>query len=163
MTQRIIETEGDLKLLMNFIGRQDLPFTVNIKQGGRRSIEQNRLVHLWMAEIAEQLPGTFDSAEHVRGYCKLHFGVAILKHADETFREHYDRSLRPLPYETKLACMMEPIALPVTSRMNVKQLSAYLDAVHRHFSEQGVVLTIPQEKDPAWRPAPPIEAYEGRT
>lgn len=160
MVQRIIEDEGDRKLLIAFIQRQELPFTANISKGGRRSIAQNRLIHLWMTEIHQQLDGAFESVEQVRGYCKLHFGVAILKEADESFRETYDAKIKPLPYELKLACMMEPIALPVTSRMNARQLSAYLDAVHREFSEQGVVLTIPEDKKLGWRPSPPVEVYE---
>lgn len=159
MTQRIVEDEFSRKLLVSFIARQELPFTANITTGGRRSMKQNRLQRLWMGEIAEQLPGSFESPEHARGYCKLHHGVPILRDVDETFHEHYDRVLRPLPYETKLACMMVPIDLPVTSRMNTKQLSRYLDEVHRDFSSQGVVLTIPPDKD-GWRPSPPIEAYE---
>lgn len=159
MTQRIVETDFDRKLLVSFIERQELPFTVNITSGGRRSIKQNKLQRLWMNEIAEQLPGTFESAEHARGYCKLHHGVPILREADETFRDHYDRVLRPLPYETKLACMMVPIDLPVTSRMTTRQLTAYLDAVHREFSSQGVMLTIPEDKSLGWQPTPPISAY----
>jgi len=160
VTQRIVEDEFARDLLVNFIKRQAVPFTVNISVGGRRSIKQNRLQRMWMGEIAEQIPGSFESAEAARGYCKLHHGVPILRDADEAFREHYDRVLRPLPYETKLACMMVPIDLPVTSRMNTLQLTAYLDAVHREFSGQGVVLTIPEDKSLGWRPSPPLEAYE---
>jgi hypothetical protein len=154
MTQRIVEDERSRKLLIAFLERQPLPFTVNVSAGGRRSIKQNRLQRLWMSEIAEQLPGSFESPEHARGHCKLHHGVPILREADEAFREHYDRVLRPLPYATKLACMMVPIDLPVTSRMTTRQLTAYLDAVHRDFSGRGVVLTIPEDKSLGWRPAP---------
>lgn len=160
MTQQIVDDDFSRRLLISFIERQNYPFTVNITDGGRRSIKQNKLQRLWMNEIAEQLPGTFESPEHARGYCKLHHGVPILREADETFRDHYDRVLRPLPYETKLACMMVPIDLPVTSRMNTKQLTAYLDAVHLDFSTKGVALTIPEDKALGWRPAPPVESYE---
>lgn len=159
MAQRIVEDKADRERLLVYLAKQEPPFTINLSTGGRRSIAQNRLIHLWMGEIAEQLPGTFESPEAVRGHCKLHFGVPILREVDETFRDHYDRVVKPLPYETKLACMMEPIALPVTSRMNTKQLSAYLDAVHREFSGQGVELTIPEDKSLDWRPSPPVEVY----
>ena len=157
MTQRIVEDDFSRRLMISFIERQEMPFTVNISAGGRRTIKQNRLQRLWMNEIHEQLPG--ESAEHWRGYCKLHFGVPILREADEVFREKYDEHLRPLPYEAKIACMMVPIDFPVTSRMNTKQLTQYLDAVHLHFSAQGVVLTIPEDQALGWRPSPPIEAY----
>lgn len=160
MTQRIIEDKFDHERLMAFIAKQEPPFTVSISKGGRRSIAQNRLIYLWMGEIADQLSDTFETPEHVRGHCKLHFGVPILREVDEHFREVYDQRIKPLAYDAKLACMMEPIALPVTSRMNTKQLTAYLDAVHREFSQQGVVLTIPEDKSLDWRPSPPVTAYE---
>ena len=160
MTQRIIEDNYSLERLIAFIGRQEPPFTISIKKGGRRSIAQNRLIHLWMGEIAEQLPGTFETTEHVRGHCKLHFGIPILRDADERFREVYDAQIRPLPYDKKLICMMEPIAFPVTSRMNTKQLNLYLDSMHMDFAGQGVELTIPEDKSIDWRPEPPLEAYE---
>lgn len=158
MTQRIVENAFDLKLLISFLEKQDLPFTVNVSSGGRRSVAQNRLIHLWMNEIHDQMPGTFESVEYVRGYCKLHFGVPILRNADEKFRAEYDRVVRPRDYPEKIAFMMEPIALPVTSRMNVKQLSEYLDAMHLHFASEGVELTIPPDKHLGW--TPPVEAYE---
>lgn len=160
MTQRIVEDEFARKLLISFIERQDVPFTVNVSAGGRRSIKQNRLIHLWMNEIHQQMEGSFESAEQVRGYCKLHHGVPILRAADDHFRERYDAEFKPLPYELKLKCMMVPIEMPVTSRMTVKQLTAYLDAVHQEFAAQGVELTIPEDKGLGWRPAPPVEAYE---
>lgn len=158
MTQRIVETDFDRKLLINLITRHELPFTVNVSTGGRRTIKQNKLQRLWMNEIAEQLPEY--TAEGWRGFCKLHFGVPILRDADEEFCRAYDEHVKPLPYETKLACMMVPIDMPVTSRMNTIQKKRYLDAVHLHFSERGVVLTIPPDKDVGWRPAPPVEVYE---
>jgi hypothetical protein len=40
--------------------------------------------------------------------------------------------------------MLEPMDFPVTRMMNVKQKSEYLDAINRHFAEQGVVLTQPE-------------------
>ncbi len=39
--------------------------------------------------------------------------------------------------------MQVPFDFGVTRLMSVKQQTAYLDAIHRHFSEQGVVLTDP--------------------
>lgn len=39
--------------------------------------------------------------------------------------------------------MMEPMDFPVTRLMTKAQKTAYLDSVHRHFSEKGIVLTDP--------------------
>lgn len=94
-----------------------------------------------MQEIAEQKGDV--TPEEVRGYCKLTMGVPILRNENEEFCEKYDRVVKPLPYEVKLALMQEPLDFPVTRLMSVKQQTAYLDAVHRHFSEQGVILTDP--------------------
>jgi hypothetical protein len=104
-------------------------------------VQQNKLQRLWLNEIAEQLGD--QSAEEVRGYCKLTIGVPILRAENETFRERYDLIVKPLPYEQKLALMMEPLDFPITRLMTTKQATAYLDGVHRHFSEKGIVLTDP--------------------
>ena len=50
-----------------------------------------------------------------------------------------------LTYEMKMALMMEPFDLAVTRDMTRKQLSRYLDAVMGDFTQQGVVLTMPEE------------------
>ena len=42
--------------------------------------------------------------------------------------------------------MMEPLDLPVTRIMTTNQKTRYLDAIYRHFVEQGMQLTIPPEK-----------------
>ena len=146
MFERIVTSEYERKMLIRLIeGQKKFPFTVNISSGKHRSIEQNRLQRKWVAEIAEQMPG--ESAEYWRGYCKLRFGVPIMRRDSEAFRERYDAIIRPLPYEHKIAAMMEPLDLPVTRIMKTKQKTEYLDEVFRHFTEQGVILTIPD--DPA--------------
>lgn len=144
MIERIIKTEQDRKLLLKRIERQKLPFTATIRQGSIRSNQQNKLQRLWINEIAEQLGDR--TAEEVRGECKLTIGVPILRAEDEAFRIQYDRLIRPLPYKDKLACMMEPIDLPVTRRMKTGQKTRYLDDIYRLYTEQGVVLTLPPDK-----------------
>jgi hypothetical protein len=42
--------------------------------------------------------------------------------------------------------MSEPLDMPVTRLMSTKQKHAYLDAIFQHFSEKGIVLTIPPDK-----------------
>jgi hypothetical protein len=128
-------------MLLRFLEQQAVPFTVNIAKGGKRSLKQNRLSRLWLNEIAEQLGD--QTPEEVRGYCKLTIGVPILRAENETFRAKYDAIVKPLPYEDKLALMMEPLDFPVSRLMTTKQATAYLDGVHRHFAEKGIVLTDP--------------------
>lgn len=141
---RDVKTEFERKQLLKFIEQQKLPFTVEITIGRRRTVEQNKLQRLWMKEVAEQLGDR--SAEEVRGYCKLHFGVPILREEHEGFRVKYDQVVKPLPYDQKLEIMMEPLDLPVTRLMTTAQKTAFLDAIFRHWSEMGLVLTLPPEK-----------------
>jgi hypothetical protein len=141
MAARVVETEQDRTLLVKFIENHKLPMTVEVTAGKHRTTEQNRLQRQWMIDIASQLPE--NSAEEWRGICKLHFGVPILRAENEAFCAVYDEVIRPLPYETKVKTMMVPIDLPVTSKMTAKQKTAYLDQIHKHFSELGVVLTDP--------------------
>mgnify|MGYP003402802204 CR=1 FL=1 len=108
-----------------------------------RSLEQNKLQRLWCMEAAEQLGDR--TAEEIRGFCKLHYGVPIMREGHDDFRETYDRLIKPLPYETKLAYMMEPLDFPITRLMTVGEKSQYLDAMHKGLSELGVKLTEPSE------------------
>ncbi|WP_299109740.1 hypothetical protein [uncultured Bradyrhizobium sp.] len=141
MTTRFLENDHDRRMLIRFLENQPLPITVALTKGGKRSLRQNKLQRLWINEIAEQLAD--QSPEEVRGYCKLTIGVPILRAENDTFRERYDAVVRPLPYEQKLALMMEPLDFPISRLMTTKQATAYLDGIHRHFSEKGIALTDP--------------------
>ena len=141
MSMRFLETDADRRTLIRYLEAQPLPLTVTVAKGGKRTLKQNKLQRLWMNEIATQLGD--QTPEEVRGYCKLTLGVPILRAENEAFRERYDAIVKPLPYEQKLALMMEPLDFPITRLMNTKQATAYLDGVRRHFSERGFGLTDP--------------------
>lgn len=139
-----LRTEADRQKLVNLIGGIDLakPWMLSIdRPKKKRTLKQNRLQREWLNEISRQLGDR--TPEEVRGECKLTIGVPILRAENPDFRAHYDRVVRPLPYETKLALMMEPFDFPVTRLMTTAQHAKYLDEVQRHFAEQGVVLTEP--------------------
>jgi hypothetical protein len=140
MVTRTLATEQDRMMLIRLIEGVKLPSTVEITAGKKRSTEQNKLQRKWMTEIAKQLG---EGAEHWRAYCKLHFGVPIMRNESEGFCAAYDAHVRHLPYETKLAYMAIPLDMPVTRMMKTKQKSEYLDMIYRHFTEQGVYLTAP--------------------
>ena len=141
MGTRYVETEQERKALLLFIEQQKLPLVVSTARGSHRTVKQNRLQRQWLNEIAEQLGDR--TPEEVRGECKLTFGVPILRAENAAFCEAYDKHVKGLPYETKLAMMMEPLDFPVTRLMTTKQHTNYLDAVHRHYSAQGIALTDP--------------------
>lgn len=141
MTTRTITQPWQIEELAKLLRARKLPVTVKITAGKLRTNDQNHLQRMWCGEIAEQLGDR--TPEEVRGYCKLCFGVPILRAEDEVFAASYDEKIKPLPYETKLACMMEPLDMPITRRMTTKQKTRYLDDIHAHFAKLGVVLTMP--------------------
>lgn len=155
MTKKIkrwIKNEGDRELLLSLIKNMDAPFTVDIEKGIRekRSSDQNRLQRLWINEAAEQ--DTIGmTAEEYRAYCKLHFGVPMLRNENDTFAELYDSKIRdrvpPYSYEQKLEFMAIPFDMHVTRLMTIKQHDKYLNMMHDHFTSLGMILTIPNDID----------------
>lgn len=143
MAERVITNEYERKLLLKFLEGQKLPFTVNIASGKHRTIAQNRLQRKWIQEIADQMDG--HTPEEIRGYCKLHLAVPILREENPEFRERYDAVIKPLPYEHKIAAMMEPLDMPVTRLFTTAQKTRYLDAIVAHFAERGIALTMPDD------------------
>lgn len=139
-----VNSEGDKQFLLRYInGLSNYPFCVKIEKGKeKRSLQQNRLQFKWYNDAANQGDQT---AEEYRAYCKLHFAVPLLRNEDEEFRASYDTIIRPLDYELKLKAMSPPIDLPVTSRMNVKQMTRFLDQVWHHFTGLGIQLTDPSQ------------------
>ena len=108
-------------------------FWLNITVG-KRSLDQNALSHAWYAELADQGDMTFDE---YKCYCKLTFGIPILAEGDEA---GFDLmlALSNLDYEQQLNLMR---TVKVTSLLNRKQMTKYLDQVEVHFSQQGMRLT----------------------
>lgn len=143
MTSRVIETDGELNALITFLRNHKRPFTVTIAKGKKRSAEQNRLQRLWVNEVSEALGD--QTPEEVRGFCKLTEGVPLLRAENEEFREKYDRLIKPLPYETKLELMMEPMDFPITRLMTTDQKARYLDRINMLWASRGIILTQPDE------------------
>lgn len=142
MTSRLIKSVWDREDFVKLLENRRFPFTVTITEGQKRSIEQNKLQRMWLREASEQLAD--HSPEEYRAYCKLHFGVPILRNENDEFREAYDKHVRPHTYEDKLAFMSLPLDFPVTRLMKVKQKKRYLDEIYQHFSSLGVQLTNPE-------------------
>jgi C-terminal processing protease CtpA/Prc len=141
MPTKIIREPIHVEALANMLRGRKLPITVTWTQGAPRSTAQNRLAQRWFTDIAAQLGD--QTHEDVRAECKLRFGVPILRAENDAFRLSYDRVIKALPYEQKLDAI-KAFDLPVTRLMTVKQMTAFMDEMQRHWSAQGVRLTDPE-------------------
>jgi C-terminal processing protease CtpA/Prc len=141
MPTKIIREPIHVDALANMLRGRKLPITVTWTQGAPRSTAQNRLAQRWFTDIAAQLGD--QTHEDVRAECKLRFGVPILRAENDAFRLSYDRVIKALPYEQKLDAI-KAFDLPVTRLMTVKQMTAFMDEMQRHWSAQGVRLTDPE-------------------
>jgi len=117
----------------------DKPVEVSFRDyNPKRSMPQNDISHAWYAEAAKTLRD--DTANGIRAYCKLHYGIPILRADDAEFKEKYDRIIRDMPYAQKLELMAEPFDFPVTRLMNKAQMKTYLDSVYVYLTGRGVML-----------------------
>jgi hypothetical protein len=116
------------------------------KIGADRSLSSNALSHVWYNYADKML---ICQVGDTKRYCKLHFGVPILRGEDEKFLQMYDKVIRPFDYETKLKMMDY---LPVTSLMSRNQMTRYLTAVQIDYAENhSLVLESKGEFDKAQR------------
>lgn len=113
--------------------------TVNVMHGKKRSLDQNAISHAWYQQVSNELRE--DTPLGVKCFCKLHFGIPILRAESDDFREKYDRAMKPMNYPDKLTLMEW---FPVTSLMTTPQLSQYLEKVQDHYMRQGVHLEFPE-------------------
>jgi hypothetical protein len=147
MSEAIINSEDALS---RFIGeiRQEWKshkwLRVKWKAGKDRSLDQNAISHVWYAQIVKELRE--DDELGVKRWCKLHFGVPILRAEDADFRAFYDTAIKPhLDYEQKLQAMDH---VPVTSLMTKAQLSKYLATMQDHYRrERCVHLEFPGDSE----------------
>lgn len=104
-----------------------------------RSLSQNAIAAVWYEQISRELGE--DTPGAVKRFCKLHYGVPILRRDDADFRELYDAAIKPLPYERKLKAIG---LIRVTSEMNTAQLSEYLEEMQEAYGGR-VELQFPEE------------------
>ena len=129
-----LRTQSDIEHFVRFA--QDRlssgGITVQIDRKARTS-GQNGLYHVLAREVADQMGESYRDSLR---YIKLHFGVPVLRESDDDFRELYDRAIKHnYTYEQKLEAMD---VLPVTSRMNTKQMAKMFDAAIQHYLQNGI-------------------------
>lgn len=137
MQQDIINSDLRLKTHIDNITKlyQEKKYLrVSVAIGKDRTVDQNRLAFDIYRDLHKS--GKFESVTEARAYCKLNHGVPIMFAEDKEFKEGMNKLGKyHLTYETKLSMMIEPINLPVTSRMTRKQFSQYVDDIGRAFPE----------------------------
>ena len=128
---------GDLRELY----KQHRFVKVKMTTGKARSLDQNGISHVWYEQIVKELRE--DTALGVKCFCKLNYGIPILRAEDEEFREKYDSLVKGrFSYEEKLELMTW---IPVTSLMNKEQLSQYLTAMQAGYAGR-VQLEFPSDE-----------------
>jgi hypothetical protein len=104
----------------------------------KRSLPANSQVYVWCAHIAK-LEG--ESAESVRNFCKLMFGLPILLQ-DENYKDKISWTLNKLGFynwnHEQQVNYME--LLPVSSLFNTKQHNEYRDNMQAYYAKNGVML-----------------------
>ena len=99
------------------------------------SLSQNSLIHQWYKDWASY---TCESIREVTYRCKLCFGVPIMRGDDADYCEGYDELIKNrFSYEEKLRLMKR---WPVTSLMNKKQKTLYLETMKNEAALMGVHL-----------------------
>ncbi len=107
-----------------------------------RWLDYNALSHVWYEQVANELRE--DDELGVKSFCKLHFGVPILRAEDADFREFYDAAMKhALSYEQKIKAMN---FVPVTSLMTQAQFDKYAHAMQDHYRGK-VALEFPKQDE----------------
>lgn len=128
---------GDLRAMF----KQHKFVRVKLTTGKARSLDQNGISHVWYEQIARELRE--DTALGVKCFCKLNYGIPILRAEDEAFRDKYDALVKGrFSYEEKIALMAW---FPVTSLMSKDQLSQYLTAMQAGYAGR-VMLEFPPDE-----------------
>lgn len=132
---------GDLRDLF----KQHRFVRVKMTTGKARSLDQNGISHVWYEQIARELRE--DTALGVKCFCKLNYGIPILRAEDDGFREKYDSLVKGrFNYEEKLELMTW---FPVTSLMSKDQLSQYLAAMQSGYADRVCLEFPPDERQAA--------------
>ncbi len=109
-----------------------------------RTLDQNALWQAMYARISETMcDGSVTDIQMQKAYCKLMFGVPILRRDDEQFEKGWNRYFGGRSYEEQMFLMgPNPLfgvdGFPVTRLLNTKQGAEYTELVDMHFTQLGV-------------------------
>lgn len=133
------------KRFMAYISAMPPPYTIEVRKGGPRSLNQNALLHKWFGQIAEHYGDR--TALDVKGQCHLEMGVPI-RMRNQQFAWIWERATAGMTYEKKTRLCASEI-LAISSGMTTRELREYLDQIEQLYRPLGVPLVIPREKQDA--------------
>lgn len=141
-TSRVI-TADQAQRLADMITGLPLPFTLTWTEGEiKRTTQQNALLHQWYGQIAKHF-GDRDMTQ-VKGECHHKWGLPI-KLRNQQFAWVWKHSGAGLNYEQQCSLLASGV-LNISSSMNTKELSEYMDAMSAHYRAQGVPLVDPERE-----------------
>lgn len=138
MASRILRTDSDREWWVRFLAAQPLPITVTAIKGAKRSLPQNATAAKWYAEIAAE---TGDTPIAVKALCKHQFGLLIMQAENPAWVAEWEPLYGPLDYQRRLKLFE---VIPLTSKFTTRQMAAYMDAVQKTYTAQGIRLTDPE-------------------
>jgi hypothetical protein len=139
---KLLENREDAALFAHWLNTNaKFPLHVTAKHGQLRSIAQNALWHKWIGEAAAQMHETRQEAE---AYFKYHIALPILLANHPNLKDGYKEFLGDKPYEKRLQLMVSEPRLPVTSLMNVEDMSEALDKAWAWGMSNEIELTNPE-------------------
>jgi len=101
------------------------------------------LANIWYQTIDKEQSEIIGEAE---AYCKYHFGLKILCRHDRDLDLMVRRMLEPYDYETKKKVIKKnPDFFPVLRNMSIEEKSEYLSCIQKHFVDEGIPLSSPNE------------------
>lgn len=121
--------------------RQHKYLVVSVRPGKDRSLDQNQLWFGMYKRVAQSLEQ--GDQEEIRAYCKLMFGVPIMRRDDERFAAGWARYFQDKPFGEQLFLMganplFGPDGFPVTRLFGTKQGCEYTDAIADYYTPKGV-------------------------
>lgn len=122
------------------VGKEYTPFAREVLARIRfkRTVDQNSLIYKWYSEIGKQMGETTDE---VRCRAKLDIGCVILCRDDPVFDGFFKMTIEPLTRKRQLKAMRY---ISMTSVMNTKQATEYLDTFERIHRAEGYQLSVPE-------------------
>lgn len=141
MPTKVLREPAHVEALARLLAGRKLPMTVTFTQGAARTSLQNALAQRWFTDIARQLGDS--THDDIRAMCKVQIGVPILRAENDAFRQQWDATFGAMPHGAQIDAV-KVLDVPVTRLMTLRQMTAFMDEMQRHWSGIGIRLTDPE-------------------